>query len=235
MLNNVLGGTAYEVPDCGHSGAHITQQTDTELGVPIFVFKSHVNSDSDRCQNYDRQRTEIKTYDPSPAHFKGYSGESMSYSWDVRLNSAFQPSTGFTHIFQVKAVGGDDSQPFITITPRLKSNGAKTLQVIHSGQNSASNVIWEEDLSKYVGKWIHIVAEYTCGYGKRFHLRIKRKDNNEQLMSITNNSLDLWRSGNTFLRPKWGIYRSLTNKQNLRDESVYFNNFCLSKREPLCT
>jgi hypothetical protein len=67
-----------------------------------------VDSDSDRCINYDRQRVEIKTYDPSPAQFKGFNGDSVSYSWDVRLNSAFQPSTGFTHIFQVKAVGGNN-------------------------------------------------------------------------------------------------------------------------------
>lgn len=113
------------VPDCGHSSQHITQQTDSELGIPIFVFHSHVNTDSDRCQIFDRVRTEIKTYDPSPNQFKGFQGDSVSYSWDVRLNSAFQPSTAFTHIFQVKAVGGDDSQPLITITPRLKSNGQK--------------------------------------------------------------------------------------------------------------
>jgi len=127
LLNSVLGGTAYEVPDCAHNQPHISQQTDTELGVPIFVFASHVAYDNDRCQNYDRMRTEIKTYEPSPSHMKGFQGDSVSYSWDVRLNSQFQPSTAFTHIFQVKAVGGDDSQPFITITPRLKSSGATVL------------------------------------------------------------------------------------------------------------
>lgn len=28
LLNRVLGGTAYEVPDCGHPIQHITQQLD---------------------------------------------------------------------------------------------------------------------------------------------------------------------------------------------------------------
>jgi hypothetical protein len=234
FLDDFLGGTAYEVPDCGHSGPHITQQTDSELGIPVFNFVSHINEDSDRCQNYDRVRTEIKTYDPSPNEFKGFQGESVSYSWDVRLNSAFQPSTAFTHIFQVKAVDGDDSQPLITITPRLK-NGNKILEVIHSGTNSEPNVIWSDDLSKYVGKWIHIVAEYTCELGGKFHLRIKAKESEEQLMTLTNNNIDMWRNGNSFLRPKWGIYRSLNDKGNLRDENVYFNNFCLAKNDPLCT
>jgi hypothetical protein len=235
LLNSFLGGTAYEVPDCGHSGSHITQQTDSELGIPVFNFAAHVSSDSDRCQNYDRQRTEIKTYEPSPAQFKGFNGDRVSYSWDVRLNSAFQPSTQFTHIFQVKAVGGDDSMPFITITPRLKSGGQKVLQLMYAGANSQQAAVWEGPLADFAGKWIHIVAEYTCGLSGRFHLRIKRKDNDQQLMTYTNNNLVMWRSGNTFLRPKWGIYRSLNDAGNLRNENVYFNNFCLAKDEPLCT
>lgn len=67
-------------------------------------------------------RTEIKTYAPSPDHLKGFYGETVSFSWDMKLDALFQPATSFTHLFQVKAVGGDDSMPFITITPRLTSN-----------------------------------------------------------------------------------------------------------------
>jgi len=235
LFNRVLGGTAVEVPDCAHSGAHITQRNDTELGIPVFNFAAHVASDNDRCLNFDRQRTEIKTYAPSPAQFKCFNGDSVSYSWDVRLNSQFQPSTAFTHIFQVKAVGGDEAQPFITITPRLKSGGAKVLQIIYSGVDSSPITVWEDDLATYAGKWIHITTEYTCGPNGRFHMRMKRTDNNQQLMTMTNPGVAMWRSGNEFLRPKWGIYRSLNNRENLRDEFVYFNNFCLAKGDPLCS
>jgi len=234
LLNSALGGTSYEVPDCGHSGAHITQRTDTELGIPVFNFAAHVGSDNDRCVTFDRQRTEIKSYAPSPNHMKCFNGEGVSYSWDVRLNSQFQPSTAFTHIFQIKAVDGDDSQPFITITPRLKSNGAKVLQVIHSGQNSAANVVFEDDLAKYAGRWVHVTVEYTCKIGGLFHIRMKETQSGSQIMVYNNANMDLWRSGNSFQRPKWGIYRSLNDRGNLRDEFVYFNNFCIAKGSPLC-
>jgi hypothetical protein len=63
---------------------------------------------------------------------------------------------------------------------------------------------------------------------------MKEKDSGEELMNYTNEEADLWRSDNSFLRPKWGIYRSNSDEDNLRDEYVYFNNFCLAKDEPLC-
>lgn len=127
LINSVLGGTAVEVPDCVHPQMHITQRTDTDLNIPVFNFHSHVDYDNDRCINFDRMRTEIKTYGPSPSHMKCFNGERVSYSWDLRLNSQFQPSTAFTHIFQSKAVGGEDSMPFITLTPRLRSGATVSL------------------------------------------------------------------------------------------------------------
>lgn len=87
------------------------------------MFYSHVDADNDRCRVFDRIRTEIKTHAPSPERLRGFYGDIVSHSWDVKLDAQFQPATSFTHLFQVKAVGGEDSQPFITITPRLTSVG----------------------------------------------------------------------------------------------------------------
>jgi len=235
LIDSVLGGTAHEVPDCIHSVPHITQTIDPDLGIPVFNFTAHVAVDNDRCEFFDRQRTEIKTYAPSQPHLKCFNGDSVSYSWDVKLDSEFEPSTAFTHIFQIKAVDGDDAQPFITITPRLWSNGPKWLQLTHSGQDSAAVVVWQEDLAKYLGFWIHITVEMTCKVDGMFHIRMKETQSGETLMFYNNASMELWRSGNTFQRPKWGIYRGLGNQINLRDENIYFNNFCIAKGDPLCS
>jgi hypothetical protein len=40
--------------------------------------------------------------------------------------------------------------------------------------------------------------------------------------------------GSTFVRPKWGIYRSLNNPSYLRDEAVLFQYFCLAKGTDDC-
>jgi hypothetical protein len=44
----------------------------------------------------------------------------------------------------------------------------------------------------------------------------------------------MWRSQTTFVRPKWGIYRSLNSPDYLRDEDVRFDNFCLAKGADDC-
>lgn len=68
LINQTLGGTAEEPPDCSHPdfGPHITQQFDCALGDFAFTFYLHVTPDNDRCVAFDRQRNEIKTYDRSP-------------------------------------------------------------------------------------------------------------------------------------------------------------------------
>jgi hypothetical protein len=54
------------------------------------------------------------------------------------------------------------------------------------------------------------------------------------LFGYVNNDLDLWRTDTTMVRPKWGIYRSLNNPADLRDEQVLFDRFCLAKGTDDC-
>jgi hypothetical protein len=54
------------------------------------------------------------------------------------------------------------------------------------------------------------------------------------LFDYSNNDLDLWRKKTTVMRPKWGIYRSLKDAGDLRDEQVRFGGFCLAKGKADC-
>jgi len=131
LLNSILGGTAYETPDCAHKsfGHHITQIKDAELQKPAFAFHIHVTPDNDGCSKFDRQRNEIKTYGPSPKYLKGYLDESVSFKWTFKLDKNFKPSKSFTHIHQIKAGDGEAGSPIMTITPRKGSGVAKNSNV----------------------------------------------------------------------------------------------------------
>ena len=62
---------------------------------------------------------------------KGYENETFVYKWRFRINADMAVSTRFTHFFQLKAVGGPDSQPVLTITGNERS-GDDGIEVRHS-------------------------------------------------------------------------------------------------------
>ncbi len=121
-------------------GRHIAEVFDTDLNKNVFEFYIHVTPDNDRCINFDRQRIEIKTYDSSPDNLKGTLGETVTYKWRFKIPVGFQPSANFTHIHQVKAVGGDDDNPIFTLTLRKASPNKLELNYVKDDFSGTTKV-----------------------------------------------------------------------------------------------
>jgi hypothetical protein len=237
LINSVLGGTAEEVPDCSHPefGRHITEDWDATLGKYVFTFHIHVTPDNDRCSAFDRQRNEIKTYGPSPAYVKGFYGDVCSFRWKFKLDSGFQPSPNFTHIHQIKAGDGTDSgSPIMTITPRSAS--PERLELIYTAPTglSGSGKVATANLSGFKGQWIEAYERILYATNGTYEITLRRFSDGALLLGYTNNDINLWRANATFVRPKWGIYRSLNSTNYLRDENVLFADFCIAKGDDVC-
>ena len=236
LIDSVLGGHAEEVPDCSHPdfGRHISEVYDSTLHRYVFAFVIHVTPDNDRCVSFDRQRNEIKTYGPSPDSLKGFLNDTLTHHWKFKLASGFQPSPSFTHIHQIKAGDGDDGAPIITLTPRF--GHPDKMQVIHTGSSSATSLgtVLAVDLAPFKGTWVEAEEHIIYKTSGTYSLTIRRLADDSVLLSYTNTNIDMWRTGTTFVRPKWGIYRSLNNTSYLRDEEVRFNDFCIAKGLAYC-
>jgi hypothetical protein len=237
LINSVLGGSAEEVPDCAHPefGRHIAEAWDNILGRYVFVFYIHVTPDNDRCSAFDRQRNEIKTYGPSPDYLKGMYGDLCNYRWKFKLDAGFQPSPNFTHIHQIKAGDGSDSDsPLITITPRSAS--PERLEIIYTAPNglSGSGTKATAPLAGFKGQWIEAFERTLYASNGTYELTLRRVSDGFVLLSYTNTNLNMWRGDATFNRPKWGIYRSINSSNYLRDEQVLFANFCIGKGNDIC-
>jgi hypothetical protein len=237
LINSALGGTAEEVPDCSHPdfGRHITEEFDNVLGKYVFVFYIHVTPDNDRCTALDRQRNEIKTYDPSPAYVKGFYGDTCSFRWKFKLDAGFQPSPNFTHIHQIKAGDGTDADsPIMTITPRSAS--PERIEIIYTAPtgSNGSGTKATANLSSFKGQWVEAFERVLYTTNGTYQLTLTRLIDGFVLLSYTNNNLNLWRGDATFNRPKWGIYRSLNSSNYLRDEQVRFADFCIAKGNDIC-
>ena len=232
LIDSVLapGAHAEETPDqCTNHpqfGRHIREVWDETLKQWVFEFVIHAAIDNDRCENFDRQRVEIKTYEPSPDSLKGTPGETITYKWKFRLPYGFQPSPSFTHIHQIKCVGGDDGEPLFTLSPRFGKNGFNTLQLIYrADKRAATSILQEVSLSSFLGTWVEATEKITVGASGSYSIEIKKVSNGKTLLLYNTKNIKTFREDNSFIRPKWGIYRSLNSVTYLRDEAVRFNSF----------
>ncbi|WLQ16786.1 discoidin domain-containing protein [Hahella aquimaris] len=223
-------GVDPETPDCGHAGRHIAEEWNAELNTHVFAFLAHVDEDDDRCINSDRQRTEVKTASSSPDNLKGTLGETHTYRWKFKLDSGFQPSSSFTHVHQIKGDGG--GMPLITLTPRAGS--PNKMELIHNSDSVNLGKVNIVDLEPFMGEWVEVVETSRFDDHGTYSIRIKRLRDGQELMSWSSNDIDMWLNDKPFVRPKWGIYRSLNNKSSLRDEKVLFNDFCIAEGDDQC-
>ncbi|MGI9530508.1 T9SS type A sorting domain-containing protein [Lutimonas sp.] len=231
LISNVLapGHNPVEVPDCSHADfdRHIDELFDEELGSHVFRFFMHVSPDNDRCKNFDRQRNEIKTYDKSPDELLGVAGETVLYQWKFKLDEDFQASPNFSHIHQLKSVGGSlESMPMYTLTAR---KGSPDQLELRYAETDKQITLLKTDLTPFKGAWVEVSETIAYGVSGSYEIEIRRISDDQLLLNYSNGAIVNWRPEAEFVRPKWGLYRSLINAQDLRDEEVLFANFLIEE------
>ena len=233
LINSILAPNynVIEAPDCSHEdfGRHIDEVFDTELNKNVFRFFIHTTPDNDRCIKFDRQRNEIKSYDKSPDELKGIQNEIVEYSWKFKLPSDFNSSKKFTHIHQIKAVGGsEDAMPLITLTTR---EGSPDNLELRYSETTSQITLKEVELSPFKGTWVEVVE--TVVYGEKgigsYEIEIRNIDSGVRLFYYSNDDIRMWKTNAEFMRPKWGIYRSLLDESKLKDENVLFADFSVKE------
>jgi hypothetical protein len=195
-----------------------------------------------------KQRVEVKVYSKSPDNLKGFEGETMKYSWRFRASEDMKLSYRFTHLFQFKFVSqvvdgeriGDTQKPAATLTAvQPKGGSPAVLQVRNtSTSNMAENVLATVPWSEVAGHWVSVDLTATNKLmedGGNMRVIIKRDNDGKDLLSI-DSPVDMWRPGNAFCRPKWGIYRAFDSRTQagrhgpkLNDASVDFADICIDK------
>jgi len=130
-------------------------------------------------------------------------------------------------LHQLKAVGGSQkNMPLITLTAR-KAKPDK-LELRHSS-NLQQNTLSSVPLDNLRGNWVEVVETVTYGEkgNAKFSIVITNTKKGVEILDYTSNTLRMWKTDADFVRPKWGIYRSLKHAYDLRDEEVLFADFSI--------
>lgn len=237
-------GYGYETPDADHSPSvrHIRQVYDNDLARYVFAFDLHIDTDTDKGADEDRQRNEIKTYDASPASMVAQEGETITMSWYFKLPEGMQTTAAFSHVHQLKGLdnsGGtaDVGNPLITFTCRSVSGGQQfqVLNTLPSSQGSTVVHLKDVDLADFLGHWVRVTETAVCsGSTGKYSVEIVRLGDGKTLVSLDEVSAWLWRDGTEGIRPKWGLYRKYGESGvragcGLRDETLLFSDFTVGK------
>jgi hypothetical protein len=241
-----------EHPNCtggygGHSdGVHGDVELDGSLDKYVFRFDIHIAPviDGDRCSSstVDRQRNEMKsiTNNSTWAKVQGNWDEWQILEWKFKLPAGFQPTSNFCHIHQIKAQDGpNDGSPVITITPRANSSGSnKRIQIIHSvdGASTGKGTIVDNiPLSDFENEWVQVREQIHYAHGGSYSAKITRIRDGKVLIDFTDDNIDMWRIGSSYIRSKFGIYRSLAGGRLdrtpvgqsplLKNESLWLTDF----------
>jgi hypothetical protein len=241
-----------EHPNCtggygGHpDGVHADVVQDTDLNKSVFRFDIHIDPviDGDRCSSgtVDRQRNEMKsiTNNSTWANVQGNFDEWQILEWKFKLPQGFQPTTSFCHIHQLKAQDGpNNGAPLITITPRSNSDGSnRRIQIIHSIDGATTDkgtIVNNIPLSDFEDEWVQVREEIHYTHQGYYSCKIIRISDGKILIDFKDENIDMWPGGSSFVRSKYGIYRSLGNGrlnqtpvgQNplLKNESILITDF----------
>lgn len=240
-------GYNHECPDSSREHAtahfqHIQQVYDEQLKKPVFAFYIHANIDDDRgiAKTTDRQRNEIKTDGKSPKTMVAQEGETLVMKWKFKLPKGFLTTSKFSHIHQLKGIDNkehtaDVGAPLITFTCYTQSNGKQVLRLRYDNRYAnGTETLDKAPLDPFLDEWVEAVETVTFGVKGRYAVTLTRVRDGKELFSYTNDALDMWRTGTTGMRPKWGIYRYIGKNREwqsqLRDEEIRFADFSIEKK-----
>lgn len=173
----------------------------------------------------DRQRNEVKGMRTSgSSYLKILENQTWRISYQMYIPATLDSTTGFTHIAQMKTPGS--GAPLYTMSLPV-SGGTPKINVRYWDEDEQTHEVGSTSLNPIQGKWLDVTFEFKAsddGY-----LRWILRDGSTTLVDRRLDDTDLWRGDDEYLRPKWGIYRSIESSglqntyllvRNLRGEQL---------------
>jgi len=152
------------------------------------------DSDRDR-HDTTRQRAEVKGIGPHQL-----TGDTFEYATTWRTSTNFYGAGNFCHVFQLKAVNGEDGPPLVTMS--IKAGAADCDVQYWSGYSRGAKVVRAFHWSPGVWENVRIRIKTSNTADGSIQVSV----NGDDFQGVTN--VAVYRPDATGYRPKWGLYRS---------------------------
>lgn len=199
---------------------HIYEETDDTVGHHfVFILHRDIDKDRDKYQKFsDRQRNEIKAYAGSRSSLKGYEGDTVIYRWKFKLEADMSLSKNFSHFFQLKSVDNGIGMPIVTLSG-VNRGGDRIFGLSHAAIKKAS-ILAQVPWGQIAGEWLEAECRVTYSNAGALSMKLRRMSDSKLIMDYESDNIDMWRGTAPahFVRPKWGLYRSLKSKGMLASE-----------------
>ena len=197
-----------------------------------FLLQRDLDGDRDKIWpiGKERQRNEIKGYQGSVDTLKGYENQTHLIKWYLKIEETFKITKEFCHFFQLKAVGTHNvDAPILTLSGVIRKRTPQLQLQCWNGDKSERHFL--ADWEACQGKWLQCTVQ--CLYGKKGSYKFSVHSLDGTIESeVDQKDFPSWREGFEFVRPKWGIYRSLATVKNQLNpvDSVFLNHFSIQKK-----
>ncbi|MEV0612044.1 hypothetical protein AB0I81_01900 [Nonomuraea sp. NPDC050404] len=167
----------------------------------------------------DRQRNETKGMRTgSSSYLKILQNQTWRISYQMYIPSTLDSTTSFSHIAQMKTPGS--GAPLYTMSLPV-SGGTQKINVRHWDEAAQTREVGSTDLAPIQGTWVDTTFEFKAA--DNGYLRWTLKSGSTTLVNKRLDGTDLWRGDDEYLRPKWGIYRSI-NSSGLQNTYLLIRN-----------
>jgi hypothetical protein len=166
----------------------------------------------------DRQRQEVRGMVADGTRTDMKKNETWRYNYQMYIPGSLKGTTSFTHIFQVKHNGV--ASPAVTMS-LFRSGGNETVEMRLFGAGQAK--LGSTPLPPLRDRWIDVEIEVKVADGSGGRVRYSLKDGATTVVNASRSGVDTWMGGSQ-AHPKWGIYRSVNDSEQLQDTYLLLRN-----------
>ncbi|MBP2320238.1 chitin-binding protein [Kibdelosporangium banguiense] len=164
----------------------------------------------DRDTATDRQRNEVRGMRTGGNALDMDNGQTWRFTYSMFIPSTLKATGSFTHIMQTK-MPGLGSAPITVMSLRRQGN----TPTIEFRVTEGDTLVGRTDLAPLQDRWISTEVEIKIGNAGEGHVAWLIRNGETTVLDVRKSGVDTWLDDR--VRPKWGIYRSLSDSAQIQD------------------